>query len=132
MENLVTIPPIVLKNSLQTHGIFEILHQKIVDELKKIPNVLSLKLNSEITALVSTLVENTVSKHYKIDKKKLVLQILTTVFTLSAPEVLQIGHQIEFLLDNKLIKKLKKSLCSKVYNSVVNLAAGSLSTKAPK
>jgi len=117
MENLVTIPPIVLKNSLQTHGIFEILHQKIVDELKKIPNVLSLKLNSEITALVSTLVENTVSKHHKIDKKKLVLQI---------------GHQIEFLLDNKLIKKMKKSLCSKVYNSVVNLAAGSLSTKAPK
>ena len=65
MENLVTI----LKNSLQTHGIFEILHQKIVDELKKIPNVLSLKLNSEMTALVSTLVENSVTKDHKVDKK---------------------------------------------------------------
>ena len=132
MENLVTIPPIVLKNSLQTHGIFEILHQKIVDELKKIPNVLSLKLNSEMTALVSTLVENSVTKDHKVDKKKLVLQILTTVFSLLPAEVLQIGHQIEFLLDNKLIKKTKKTICSKVYNSVVNLASGSLSTKSPK
>jgi hypothetical protein len=132
MENLVTIPPIVLKHSLQTHGIFELLHQKIVDELKKIPNLLSLKLNSEMTALVSTLVENTVNKDHKIDKKKLVTQILTTAFLLSAQEILQVGHQIEFVLDNKLIKKNKKKLSSKVYNSVVNLTSGKLSTKTPK
>jgi hypothetical protein len=109
MENLVTIPELVLKNSLQSHSIYELLSQKIVDEIKKIPNVLGLKMNSEMTALVCTLVENCVQKDHKIDKKKLVTQVLSLVFTLTQPEVLQIRSQIEFLLDNKLIKKLQEN-----------------------
>jgi hypothetical protein len=129
MENLVTIPPLVLKNSLQAHSIYELLSQKIIDEIKKIPNVSQLKLNTELTALVSTLVENTTEKDQKIDKKKLVIQILQTVFNLLPPEIVIIGQQIEFLLDNKLVKKVTRKLSNKVYNGVKNVLHGKLSTK---
>ena len=129
MENLVTIPPLVLKNSLQAHSIYELLSQKIIDEIKKIPNVSQLKLNTELTALVSTLVENTTEKDQKIDKKKLVIQILQTVFNLLPPEIVIIGQQIEFLLDNKLVKKVTRKLSNKVYNGVKNALHGKLSTK---
>ena len=132
MENLVEIPPIVLKNSLQSHSIYELLSQKIIEEIKKIPNVLGLKMNSEMTALVCTLVENTVEKIHKVDKKKLVCQVLSIVFTLTAPELLQIGQQIEFLLDNKLIKKATRKLSNKVYNGFKNVFHGKLSTKEKK
>jgi len=132
MENLVTIPPIVLQNSLLSHGVFEMIAQKVIEELKKIPNLQSLRLNPEINKLVCTIVENTVTKDHKVDKKKLVLQILSTVFTLTALEILQIGQQIEFCLDNNLIKKTKKPITTKVYNSVVNLSSGTLSTSDPK
>ena len=129
MENLVTIPPLVLKNSLQAHSIYELLSQKIIDEIKKIPNVSQLKLNTELTALVSTLVENTTEKDQKIDKKKLVIQNLQTVFNLLPPEIVIIGQQIEFLLDNKLVKKVTRKLSNKVYNGVKNALHGKLSTK---
>ena len=129
MENLVTIPPLVLKNSLQAHSIYELLSQKIIEEIKKIPNVSQLKLNTELTALVSSLVENTTEKDQKIDKKKLVIQILQTVFNLLPPEIVIIGQQIEFLLDNKLVKKVTRKLSNKVYNGVKNVLHGKLSTK---
>ena len=71
MENLVTIPPIVLPNSLLTHGVFEMIAQKVIEELKKNPNLQSLRLNPEINKLVCTIVENTVTKDHKVDKKSL-------------------------------------------------------------
>ena len=129
MENLVTLPPINLKNSLLSHGVYELINAKIIEEVKKIPNYLQLKLNPELTALISSLVEHSTTKDQKIDKKKLVIQVLQTIFSLTAPEVIIVGQQIEFLLDNKLVKRAKKKYLKKAYNLMVNLSSGKLSTK---
>ena len=67
MESLVTIPPLVLQNSLQSHAVYELLVEKILIEVRKIPNLLALKMNVEMTRMVCHLVENTVTKDHKID-----------------------------------------------------------------
>ena len=116
MDQLVELPKIYLENSLKLHSVYEMLVQKILEEIKKIPNLQIQKLNPELTKLICTLVESCVEKGGKIDKKKLVIEILAKLFTLTEVEKIFIASQIEFILDNKLVKKLKRKLTSKIYD----------------
>jgi hypothetical protein len=50
-----------------------------------------------------------------VDKKKLAVQVLTLVFTLNPAEQIVISNQIEYLLENKLIKKIKKAITTRIY-----------------
>jgi len=115
MDALVKIPELTLKSTLKSHVLFELVLDKIVQELKKLPNLQSFKLNNEMASLVCTLIENTVKKKDKVDKKKLAVQVLTLVFTLNPAEQIVISNQIEYLLENKLIKKIKKAITTRIF-----------------
>jgi hypothetical protein len=118
MDALVKIPELTLKSTLKSHVLFELVLDKLVQEIKKLPNLQSFKLNNEMASLVCTLIENTVKKKDKVDKKKLAVQVLTLVFTLTPAEQIIISNQIEYLLENKLIKKIKKAITTRAYRKV--------------
>ena len=63
--------------------------------------------NNEFLLLICNLVEHLVNKKkYKIDKKVLVVEILNQLFTLNAVEKANVESNIEFLWNNKNIKKV--------------------------
>jgi len=82
----------------------------ILKDIQKIPNYQSLKNEVEILLHICNLIENLISKNkQKIDKKKLVIDIMAQVFCCNSDserEVLE--KQIQFLYDNKLITKVTK------------------------
>lgn len=123
----ITIPDLTYKSVVLSHIVYEALYAKIVEQLKKIPNITGFKLSNEFTSLVCLTVESSVYDNKikeKIDKKKLVVSILTALFSLTVPEQVLIGSQIEFILENKLIKRVKKALYTKVYRKVLKHTVG--------
>ena len=69
--------------------------------------VATYRLNNEFLLLICNLVEHLVNKKkYKIDKKVLVTEILNQLFTLNAVEKNNVESNIEFLWNNKNIKKV--------------------------
>jgi len=69
--------------------------------------VATYRLNNEFLLLICNLVEHLVNKKkYKIDKKVLVVEILNQLFTLNAVEKANVESNIEFLWNNKNIKKV--------------------------
>jgi len=110
MTTLIDLP---LKNSLKKHTDFYTLLNLIVEKIQEIPEIVSLSVNGnvelELINLVCNLVENAIPKgnSLKIDKKTLVTKVLTKVFSLSPIEVVSLSNQIDYLFNNKKIKKLK-------------------------
>lgn len=103
------IPTVYLKNSLLNHSVFTNLKSKILETIKgKIPELDKLKLNHELTAIVCNLVENLYleKNDKKVDKKMLVLDILSTIFNLSTAEQDIIKSQIQYIHDNNLIVRV--------------------------
>jgi len=97
-----------LKNSLAIHNFVFGLIKKLALKIKEIENFTNLKMNPELTKYICQCVEQELSKvakklKTKIDKTKIVTEVLTQVFGLSDTEVLQIESQVDFLFDNKLI-----------------------------
>lgn len=108
----VEIPQLNLKHSIHKHVQYHGIIRGIVQKLEaEIPNIEELKLNPEVTKLVTNLVEDIIKKGnpFGIDKQQLVLEILTKQFDLTAEEQNQINQQITFLFDNGQIKKSKKA-----------------------
>jgi hypothetical protein len=106
------IPNIYFKNSLLKHALFSNLKSDIITKLNaKIPELSSLRLNQELTEVVCNLIENlgpdkNKSSHQPIDKKVLVLDILTSIFSLNGAEQETIKQQIQYTYDNDLIIKI--------------------------
>jgi hypothetical protein len=126
MENLVTIPEIIFKSTLLSHVLYEATYTLVLEQLKKIPNIAGFKFSTEFTALVCSTIENTIKNNKvkdteKVDKKKLVISLLTVLFNLTVPEQSVISNQIEYILENKLVKKVKKAVSKKIYKSVSKL-----------
>ena len=99
-----------IKNSLQKHTLFYNLLDEIVKKLTtEIKSIDKTKLDPELTLLVCNLLKNsfTSGNKYKIDKKQLVIQILTQIFNLQDGEKEIIGQQVDFLFLNKKIKKVR-------------------------
>ncbi len=95
--------------SLEKHNIFNVLKSGIIDKINKIPDVQKLRMHPELTSLVCNIVENSIknnSKNHKIDKKQLVLEILSAPFSLNINEMQYIKDQIDYLYTNKRIKAL--------------------------
>ncbi len=92
--------------------------KKIVD----LPNHIDLRLDSEIILLVCNLVENTVfnktgkKKKIPIDKKRMVIKILDSIYTYSELEKVQVSNKIEFLYLHNQIKKVS---ALKKYSSLI-------------
>jgi len=107
------INPQKLKSlSINNSGKSTILKNEIVDfilkDIQKIPNSQSLKNDVEILLHICNLIENLISKNkQKINKKQLVIDIMTQVFYLNSDdEKNALEKQIQFLYDNKLIIKV--------------------------
>lgn len=111
MESPVTISSITLPNIVHKHFLVESLFEQIVAEISKIPKLLDFKMTNDATLLVCGIVENAVTSDTKIDKKALVLRILTQVFGLNPTEIDHVSRQIEFIHSGGM---LTKSIIEKV------------------
>ena len=101
MVNLTFVKP---KNKLKQKAFKSELISEIVKKIVEFENHISLKNDPELLKFVCKLVENSVKKD--TDKKELVLEIYVKVFSLNDTEKRNIGEQIDFLCDNKLISKV--------------------------
>ncbi len=103
-QSLVLVSPVKLQNSLETHIVSNNLLSSILLMVANIPSLSSLKLDIELTLHICKLLESMMLKiKVKIDKKRLVLDVLSTVFTLTTDEQAILGKQIDFLFDNNQI-----------------------------
>ena len=112
MENP-PLPDIQFKNSAQSFALENTLIKTIVDKIKLIPLFDQLKHDIEITEHVCNLVENSITKNKNskpIDKKQLVIKIMTQLFNLNTDADKKIVEQhIDYLINNNLIKKIPLS-----------------------
>jgi len=81
---------------------------KRIDELKLTD--MKYKLSQDIILLVCNMVEHLVSKNKdkKVNKKQLVVEIMTGIYALNPNEKALVENSIEFLHSNRAIKKLSK------------------------
>jgi hypothetical protein len=106
------------KNSLLRDKRFCEIKDIILKRLQEFPNVTNYKFNNEFLSFSMTLIEHLVKKTDKISKKELLLEIFDVLFPeLTLEEKQQISTNVEFLLDNKQIKKVSnyklfKASCS--------------------
>jgi hypothetical protein len=119
-----------LENSLAQHQCLFSLIKQCSIKLKEIENYQDLKLKGEITKYVAKLVEEGLSnaplssKQKKaIDKKALIKEIIKQVYNLVDAELDLIDDQIEYNLDNKIVKK--KTILKKGYKLVKKWLFGS-------
>ena len=104
MDTKVKIPKFKLKSkALKNHFSYASLLTTIVEEIKKIPVLESLRMSQDLTCLVCTIIESVKSKVTKsMDKKTLCTEILQNIFNLTPDEQLEIHKQIEFIFSNDL------------------------------
>jgi len=111
MANSLTIPDITFKNSLKKHILVYTLIEKVAEKIKLIPQHEKLRVEIELVKTVCNIVENMVSNKNKkqkqpIDKKQLVIDALSFVFSYSEPEKELIASLISYLFNNDQIKKM--------------------------
>jgi len=72
-------------------------------------NTTGYRMNNEFLLLVCNLVEHLVNKKkYNIDKKELVIDVLNAIFSLNATEKVTAENNIQFLFNNKAIKRVSR------------------------
>jgi len=71
-------------------------------------NFVTYRGNSEFLLLVLNLIEHLVVKKDKVSKKDLAVEIMNDIFNLSPGEKITIEANIQFLWENKNIKKVSK------------------------
>jgi len=98
-----------MKNSCKSVMLRASLKKALVEHVKEEvgTSTAEMKLHPQLVKLVCTIVENSINnnKKKKIDKKALVIEVLSEVFTLNANDKEVLSKDIDFLIDNKLIKK---------------------------
>jgi hypothetical protein len=111
MANILTVPDITFKNSLKKHNLVFGLIEKVAEKIKLIPQHEKLRVEIELVKTVCNIVENMISKKNKkqkqpIDKKQLVVDALSAVFSYSDTEKELIISLIDYLFNNDQIKKM--------------------------
>ena len=104
--NTIKIPPFKLKSSLKSHYTYASIMNSIIVELEKIPELKTLSMSQDLTCLVCSIVESLSKKIAKtspsIEKKTLVVEIITKLFTLTPEQQTLIGSQVDFICSNNL------------------------------
>ena len=102
------IPDIYLKNNIDKHNIYYSLLKLITDKIRLIPNYELLRNETELILLVCNIIENLIKQgnKNKVDKKKLVIDVFTSVFGLTITEIEALKITIDFLFNNRLIKRI--------------------------
>ena len=82
----------------------------IIAKITAMPDLPDLKLDLDIILYICTIIENEIKQNQvkSIDKKSLVVSILSKIHPHTAIELSLLNKQIEFLHSNKLINKITK------------------------
>ncbi|MEN9946989.1 MAG: hypothetical protein RLZZ293_1375 [Pseudomonadota bacterium] len=119
-----------LENSLAQHQCLFSLIKQCCLKVKEIENHEDLKLKNEVTKYVAKLVEEGIShapltkKQKKaINKKTIIIEVIKQVYNLAEEELGLVEDQIEYNLDNKIVKH--KSLLQKGWKLGKKLLLGS-------
>jgi len=114
MSNLATINLVSLPHGLKKSEKFETIKQDILNAIQSIKSLILSHTNIELIHYLATLIEAIVDKKYDIDKmaflKEILLQLIPNI---TNDELLFVEHKIDYMLSQKLIKKipiLKKAL----------------------
>lgn len=107
-----------LENSLAQHQCLFSLIKQCCMKVKEIENHEDLKLKNEVTKYVAKLVEEgiansplTKKQKKALSKKTIILEVIKQVYNLAEEELALVEDQIEYNLDNKIVKR--NSLLSK-------------------
>jgi hypothetical protein len=93
-----------LKKKLKINKILSDLREELKDF--SVPELQEMRLNSELLKHVCNLVESSIKKKYKPNKKEIVLNIfLKLIPSISEPDKKQLADNIEFLHSNGDIKQ---------------------------
>ena len=114
---------IPLKNSLKNLSYLAILKQMVCCKIQSIPNFQSLKGDVELILYACNTLENyqiDIGAN-KIDKKILVVNAFTELFSLTEDEKLTLNNTIQFLFDHNKIKQIKKVIVlgNKIKNWII-------------
>ena len=107
MEELPNPKLVVFKHSLHKHKTEAEVGSVLIQQISLLGDLKKFKFDVEFILYVCNLVEHLVSIN-KLDKKKMVLNVVGSVFSLNINEVEVISNMIEFLHSNQLIKKVEK------------------------
>jgi hypothetical protein len=105
-QNLLTTNYITPKNSLQRNQKQLKIIKALTIEFSKLENKMLLNKDIETLRYLCSLLEDAVKKKDKIDKESCIIEVYKQVFGESNVDIDFIKRGIEFLLDNKKIKKL--------------------------
>jgi hypothetical protein len=96
--------------------------EQIAEKIKLIPQYEKIRVEIELVKTVANIVENCVKKgnSKKIDKKQLVIDALSQVFNYSQEEKNLVASLVDFLFNNKQIRKSSYYKLTK--NLLLNLA----------
>jgi PBP1b-binding outer membrane lipoprotein LpoB len=104
MANLEIIP---VRNHLLKNLKIDDVKRQVIDRVQKFPNYQQYKADIEFLLLVANMLEHLIVKADKINKKEVLVEIYKQTFTgLKAEEITAIEQNIEFLWNNKKIKKV--------------------------
>ena len=111
---------IPLKNNLKNISDLATLKQMVCCKIQSIPNFQALKGDVELILYACNTLENYHGDvgAKKIDKKELVVNAFTELFSLSDDDKLILSNTIQFLFDHKKIKQVKKVVV--VGNAIFN------------
>ena len=80
---------------------------KLLAKFQNMNNIYTLKFDIEILSYISNVIENELVDHDADEKKVIIMKIMKLIFTtITAPEELIIVGQINYLVNNKRIKKV--------------------------
>jgi len=95
------------KNVLKKQQLLQDLLVHLRAKIQEYPATHNLKSCNEFVLYCCKIVENSVVKKQKIDKKQLVLDVFKILFNLQPLEITALDASIEFLHSNGLISKVK-------------------------
>ena len=107
---MINLDYVKVENKLKVQQYNNELFTLIVAKIREIEGFDKLRFDNELLKFVCVCIENGVNEKYamnkkKTDKKKLAMDIMTTVFTMNDSEKLIIHNAIDFLCDNNMIIK---------------------------
>ncbi len=93
------------KNSLADHIVINTLKNDLVKYIESIPNYTALKNDVELIKLLCNKLENIPKKNQSnLDKAATIVDIMSTVFSLSDSEKVSLNKIITFLINNNHVK----------------------------
>ena len=107
MEDLPDPKLVVFKHSLYKHKTEQEIGVLIIKQIATLGELKKFKFDNEFILYICNLVEHLVGKN-KFDKKKIVLNVVGSIFSLNINETEVISCMIEFLHSNGLIKKVEQ------------------------